>query len=91
MAYRHKVRKDCTSIASGNKNVRESQATRSPNRSNDTEYDRYDFAVPWRGKTLQVAVFVGVENGRCVAYWFSNPDLPLDLHMAEIGKARIAV
>jgi len=90
-AYRTKVKENCESIALDKRNVKESPSIRSKNKDNDKMYDRYELTATVSGKAAKVTVYVGLENGRCVAYWFANPDGPSDLHMSEVGKAKITI
>jgi hypothetical protein len=48
-------------------------------------YDRYTFSATWSNTTLPTTVYVGVENDRCVAYWFTNGTF--EIYNAAIGNA----
>lgn len=57
------------------------------NKVGDRTYDRF-IASYSSGRSL--TVYVGVENGRCVAYWFAGLPKQFTAFQAAIGKAAVA-
>jgi len=54
---------------------------------NNVAYHRYVAAHKASGKT--VTVFTGVENGRCVAYWFFGASKHYGAFQSAVGKAAV--